>query len=219
MAFIMTFRSLIVRRETLDLDNVTIVSGPSITTDTFSTSDPAQALSVTTNTIIATGANTNIDIDLTPKGTGRVLLPRADIDEGFIDNVVIGGTAPVQVTATTALATQQIGYTTGAGGTVTQLTSKATGVTLNKVAGEITMHNAALNAQDAVTFTLTNSTIAATDVVVVNVKSGGTSGAYLVGIGKVSAGSCEITLFNTQAAGSLSEAVVLSFAVIKGVIS
>lgn len=210
----MTARSFVVRREVIELDDLAAV-----TSGSFSTTNPAEAVQITTNTIVATGTNTNIDIDLTPKGTGRVILPRAEIDEGFIDNVVLGGTTPVQVTATTALATQEIGYTTGAGGTITQATSKATGVTLNKTSGEITMNNAALNAQESVAFTLTNNTIDATDVVVVSIKSGATSNAYLAGIGKVSANSCEITLFNTQTSGSLSEAVVLSFVVIKGVTS
>lgn len=114
-------------------------------------------------------------------------------------------------------ATAGIGYATGAGGAETQLTSKSTGVTLNKICGQITMNNASLAHQEAVSFTLTNSTIAATDVVAVNVKSGGTAGAYLVSVGAVAAGSCSITLFNTQTSGNLSEAVVLSFAVIKAV--
>ena len=114
-------------------------------------------------------------------------------------------------------ATAGIGYATGAGGAETQLTSKSTGVTLNKICGTITMNNATLAHQEAVAFTLTNSAIAATDTVIVNVKSGGTAGAYLVSVGAVAAGSCSITLFNTQTSGNLSEAVVLSFAVIKAV--
>jgi len=110
-----------------------------------------------------------------------------------------------------------IGYATGAGGTVTQATSKSTGVTLDKICGEIVMNNATLAHQAPVAFTLTNSAIAATDVVAVSVKSGGTAGAYLVSAGAVAAGSCSITLFNCQTSGNLSEAVVLSFAVIKAV--
>jgi ribosomal protein S9 len=100
-------------------------------------------------------------------------------------------------------------------GAVTQATSKSTGVTLNKSAGQITMNNAALAAGVEVAFTLTNSAIAATDVLVVNVASGGTSAAYAAVVTAVAAGSAEITLSNLTA-GSLSEAVVLNFAVIKG---
>ena len=64
------------------------------------------------------------------------------------------------------LADSQLGYTTAAQGTVTQLTSKSTGVTLNKSAGRITMNAAALAGATAVSFTLTNSLISANDVIV-----------------------------------------------------
>lgn len=113
-------------------------------------------------------------------------------------------------------ATAGIGYATGAGGTVTQGTDKSTGVTLDKVTGTVTMHNATLNAGTTVGFVLTNSAIAATDVIVVNLKSGATADSYVVTVTAVAAGSCRIELRNTSA-GNLGEAVVLSFAVIKGV--
>lgn len=110
----------------------------------------------------------------------------------------------------------KLGYATGAGGAVTQATSKATGVTLNRPSGAITLHNAALAAATAVSFTLTNSTIAATDVVTVSIKSGATAGAYVATVDAVAAGSAQISLRNLTA-GSLGEAVVISFAVIKAV--
>jgi hypothetical protein len=109
-----------------------------------------------------------------------------------------------------------VGYATGAGGTVTQITSKATGVTLNRVTGQIVMEAGALAANTAVTFTLTNSAIAATDIIILNIVSGATVGAYIADISAVAAGSCQITLRN-MTAGSLSEAVVLGFAIIKSV--
>ena len=112
--------------------------------------------------------------------------------------------------------TAGVGYATGAGGTVAQITSKSTGVTLDKTTGTITLDAEALAGVTAVTFTLTNSTIAATDVVVLSHKSGGTAGSYLLSVSGVGAGSCGITVYNNTAA-PLSEAVVLSFAVIKGV--
>lgn len=109
-----------------------------------------------------------------------------------------------------------IGYSTGAGGAVTQATDKSTGVTLNKVCGAITMNGAALAAAAEVAFTLTNSTIAARDVIIVNVASVGTSAAYGLSVTAVAAGSCEITVGNWSG-GSLSEALVLNFVVIKAV--
>jgi hypothetical protein len=66
------------------------------------------------------------------------------------------------------------------GGTVTQATNKSTGVTLNTESGQITMNNAALADAAEVSFTVTNSKIAATDVVVACHGSAGTAGAYIV---------------------------------------
>jgi len=109
-----------------------------------------------------------------------------------------------------------VGYSTGTGGTVTQATDKSTGVTLNKRCGQITMNNAALAAAAEVSFTLTNSTIAATDVVMVSIASGATAGAYSVQCDATAAGSCRISVGN-RFASSRSEAIVLNFAVIKAV--
>ncbi len=116
--------------------------------------------------------------------------------------------------ADTLLSNNQIGYTAAAQGTVTQATSKSTGVTLNKSVGQITMNNAALAGADAVSFTLTNSFISAKDIIILNIASGATAAAYTVYVSSLSAGSAVITLRNLTAATSLSEAVVISFAII-----
>lgn len=108
-----------------------------------------------------------------------------------------------------------LGYGAGSGGTVTQATSKSTSVTLNKPSGQITMHNAALAAGAAVTFEINNSTFASTDVVVFAFNSGATAGSYSVVQAYGTTGVVGVTLRNVSA-GSLSEAVVLNFAVIKG---
>lgn len=108
-----------------------------------------------------------------------------------------------------------LGYGTGAGGTITQGTSKSTGVTLNKLAGQVTTHNAALAAGASVSFTLTNSTIAAADIVHVTIASGATADAYTVTVTATAAGSCRVQIRNNSG-GSLSEALVLNFAVLKG---
>lgn len=113
-------------------------------------------------------------------------------------------------------ATAGIGYGTGAGGIVTQATNKSTGATLNTVSGQITMNGAALAAAAEVSFTLTNSAVAATDVVMVSIASGATAGAYSVQCDAVAAGSCRISVGN-RSTGSLSEAIVLNFVVIKSV--
>jgi len=99
------------------------------------------------------------------------------------------------------------------GGTVTQLTDKSTGVTLSKVTGEITMHNAALAADTTVSFVLTNTLIAAGDYIHVQHVSGGTVGSYLV-VAVAAAGSATITVRNITT-GSLGEAIVLKFFVMR----
>lgn len=117
------------------------------------------------------------------------------------------------------LGTTGVGYQAGAGagGTVSQLTDKTTGVTLNKASGQITMNNASLGAGTIVSFVLTDSAIAATDVLVLNHISGGTPGSYGLNA-QCAAGSATINVRNNTG-GSLSEAIVLQFALIKGAIS
>jgi len=112
--------------------------------------------------------------------------------------------------------TGTFGYATGAGGTVTQATSKSTGVTLNKACGQITMDGAALAAGAVVSFAFTNSTIDADDLVMVIFYGGGLAVNYNVWASTPTAGACFINLRNITA-GSLSNAVELRFTVIKGV--
>lgn len=157
-----------------------------------------------------------------PEQIGGVLQSIAS--NGSIANQLLGqlievlsntGTIAASGEITSSGATSGIGYTTGAGGTVTQLTNKSTGVTINKVAGQITMNNAALNAGIEVSFTVTNSAVEATDIIMVQHTSGGTAGSYGVFVNSLAAGSFAITVTNLSA-GNLSEAVVLSFAIIRG---
>jgi len=117
---------------------------------------------------------------------------------------------------TTCYASQEIGYSTAAQGTVTQATSKSTGVTLNKSSGQITMNNAALANGAVVTFTLTNNLLSAKDVIIVNVSGGATTaGTYTALVSSIGTGSAVLGLYNISA-GSLSEAVILNYAIIHG---
>ena len=117
----------------------------------------------------------------------------------------------------TDLRDNKSGYVTGDGGAITQGTSKSTAVTLSKKCGQITLHNAALAADTTVSFTLTNTTIAATDLLVLNHVSVGTAGAYLLNA-QCAAGSASINVRNVTS-GSLSEAIVIGFALVKAVAS
>ena len=108
-----------------------------------------------------------------------------------------------------------LGFYTGAGGEVLQLTSKSTPFTLNKMCGEITTDGASLAAATIVSATWNNSLIAATDVVIINHKSGGTMGSYTINVA-CSAGTATLSIRNNTAS-PLSDSLVLNFVVIKGV--
>jgi hypothetical protein len=125
------------------------------------------------------------------------------------------GTSLAATGAITSSGTAGVGYATGAGGTVTQATSKATAFTLSKTTGTIQFAADALASQTGVNSTWTNTTIAANDLVVFTHISGGTLGAYTIACA-AGAGSATLTLRNTSG-GSLSEAPVFRFAVIKSV--
>lgn len=109
-----------------------------------------------------------------------------------------------------------VGYENGAGGTVTQATSKSTGVTLNNICGQITTNNAALAAATIVTFNVTCAAMAAADVVIMNHASGGTLAAYTINPRANTTGNFAVDIRNNTA-GSLSEALVLNYAIIKAV--
>jgi hypothetical protein len=182
--------------------NATPVDQPALTADLL---DSLQEVG-----LIASGAG-NTPLDLT---SGALTC-------GAVSCGAVTATSFTSVPSTGAItsssATAGIGYATGAGGAETQLTSKSTSVTLNTVTGRITMHNAALSANTTVTFTLTNSAIAANDLLVLNHVSGGTAGAYALNA-QAAAGSASINVRNITA-GSLSEAIVIGFAVIKSVVA
>jgi len=112
------------------------------------------------------------------------------------------------------LTANELGYTADAQGTVTQATDKSTAVTLNKSAGRITMNNASLATATNATFTLNNNLISANDTVILTISGGqATPGSYNVFANSLAAGSVSITLRNISG-GSLSEAIVINFALI-----
>jgi hypothetical protein len=109
-------------------------------------------------------------------------------------------------------AQSNVGYATGAGAAVTQITSRTTGVTINAACGAITLVSAA-GTTSWQSFTVTNSVVAATDTVIVNQKSG--TDLYRTHVTAVGAGSFRITFATT--AGTTTEQPVFTFAVIKAV--
>ncbi len=163
-------------------------------------------------TFLTTPSSANLAAALTDEtGTGAAVFANTPT----LVTPVIGAATGTSLTATGVIAstgTAGVGYATGAGGTVTQGTSRTTGVTLDKTSGAITLFSAAGSAT-AATFTVTNSTVAATDVIILNQKSG--TDLYDLMVTAVAAGSFNITFRTTG--GTTTEQPVFNFAVIKGV--
>jgi hypothetical protein len=114
----------------------------------------------------------------------------------------------------------------GLGGTVTQATSRSTGVTFDtstnrgKLCGAITTNAASLAAAAQVTFTVTNKAVGANDVIILSIKSGSTTpGSTWATVTAVAEGSFNISLANLTAATADVAALVINFMVIKSVVN
>lgn len=144
---------------------------------------------------------------------------KANLSSPTLVTPVIGAATGTSLAVTGAITSSGggVGYTTGAGGTVTQATSRTTGVTLNKLCGNITMFSAAQAANALVTFTLTNSFIEATDFLLVQHRSATNGGAWVFST-VCGVGSATISIRN-QTTASITEATPLRFTIIKGVTS
>ena len=128
------------------------------------------------------GTDANISLTLAAKGTGNILS-------------TLGA----------------LGYGAGAGGTVTKLTSRTTGVTINKPSGQITLFSAA-GSTTAASFTVTNSYVGAQDTISISQASG--TNLYVTSVTTVSAGSFVITFYTTG--GVSTDSPVFNFNVTKG---
>lgn len=187
---------------TITIPNVTkvyVVRNASSGTVTFTTGSgtTAQLLTGQSGLIISVGSN----------------VVYALITTHFGSSAITGGSF-------LASSTGGVGYATGAGDTTTQTTNRDTGVTINKTCGKITTHDASLASQGVATFTVTNSTVAATDTIVLTMVSNGGSSAYAVEytVYTIAGGSFGITYRNLTG-GALAQPFVFNFAVIKGATS
>jgi hypothetical protein len=128
---------------------------------------------------------------------------------------VIGAATGTSLAVTGSLrssGTAGVGYSTGAGGVVIQGTSRTTGVTINKITGQITLFSAA-GTTSATTFTVTNSTVNTTDAIILTQHTG--TDLYDLMVTKTTLGSFDITFRTTG--GTTTEQPIFNFAVIKGV--
>lgn len=109
-----------------------------------------------------------------------------------------------------------IGYSTGAGVAVTQLTSRTTAAptTGNKTSGAVTLFTTTAVVGTYFTFTVPNTAIAVTDTVSVSVR--GATNTYVAFVSAIVAGtSFNVTM--ASVAGTASDTPILNFNIIRGV--
>ena len=202
-ANVTTFPAIVSATGNVIAGNVTTAGLISATGNITGGNVNAAGLSLTGNVVSVLNVTGNITGgNITTPGTASV-----------VGNLIVSGTGGISLNDGGTM-----GYNAGAGGTVAQGGNKSTGVILNKPAGEITMQNTLLAADTSVSFTLTNSTIGTRDLLLLNVVGGvATPGTYNLDA-NCTTGSAVITVRNITG-GSLSEAIVLRFAVIKGSIT
>ena len=156
------------------------------------------------------------EITATTGGTIPALVATTATVSGAITSASVSTTEGITSTGATGAG---VGYATGAGGAVTQITSRTTGVTLSKLSGKITTDTSSLAAEGTADFVVTNTTVALGDVVVVCIQSGSNSGGTIVSVSTVTAGSFTIRVHNGNVAAGTAEtgAIIINFAVIKAV--
>lgn len=110
------------------------------------------------------------------------------------------------------------GFAAGAGGAVTQITSAATPVTLNKPTGRITTVALTTAAGAEEQFTVNNNQVGANDVVVLSTTYAG-AGVPMLSVTKVGAGVFDIVISNVAAVAAMNAAMAINFVVIKGAIA
>lgn len=190
------------------------------------TQNATDATSIATGSIIAAGGlglTKALWVGGLANIAGVVTLANAtDVSSKTAGGTIISGGLAIAKGLWVGLVTSfegRFGYVDGVGGAVTQGagSGKATAFTLSKLTGQITTDNANLAAGTIVAATWTNTTIGATDVVIVNHISGGTLGSYTFNVA-CGAGSATLQIRNNTA-GGLAEALVLRYVVIKGAIA
>lgn len=144
----------------------------------------------------------------------------AGIDLGS-DPIIASGTLTSSAGILSSSATAGVGYSTGAGGAVTQLTDRTTGVVLNTICGTITTDDASLAAEATADFVVTNSSVAITDVVQVSMQSGSNGGGTLINVAVTTAGSFTIRVHNGNVASGTAETgpILINFIITKSVVA
>jgi hypothetical protein len=82
----------------VSIDNIT--KGRIVNALSFDTDIAAAGVTLSGTTLAADGTDADINVNVTPKGTGSVVLSKADINGGTVDGTVIGGSSAAAATVT-----------------------------------------------------------------------------------------------------------------------
>ncbi|WP_147377675.1 hypothetical protein [Mesorhizobium waimense] len=98
---------------------------------------------------------------------------------------------------------------------VTQITSITTGVTVDAYSGVITTVSQTVAAAGEADIVVTNSKVAATDVIVACIKTHTSAGSFIAAVSAVAAGSFTLRLTNLHASAAGDNVLVINFLVLK----
>lgn len=215
-------------RLTGDFSNATLANRLLFQTSTVNGNTAISTIPNGTSSVASFNAHNSSD----PTNSGLAQMQALSTDIRFNSNIAGTGTYLPMTFYTGSLERMRIdtsgnvlvtgsggmGYSTGSGGTVTQATSKSTSVTLNKPSGLITLNGAALAANTTVSFTLNNTSISGSDVLIIQI-AGGVASAASYNVWASSGAGTATIYFRNITGGSLSEAANIQFSIVRGATS
>lgn len=170
------------------------------------------------------GVDGSNSLSLTVSAAGAITYNASGASAGhtFSDPVTVTGLLSATGGVRSSSASVPIGYATGAGGAVTQITSRATGVTMVPnpcTSGTITTDTTSLAGLAAADFIVTNSAVAIGDVVLCSIQSGSNGGNTDVTCATVTNGTFTLRVSNHNAAAGAAEtgALLINFIIVKAV--
>lgn len=193
---------------------ITLVSTQVVTALTITSTN----LTLNGAAITALAANVPVTWQKTAASTWNLVQPSATIGAGTASSLAVSGNTTFGGSALVTGGTGGIGYGTGAGTTGTQATNRSGAITLAAPAalsGTITGQATSLAAGAEAVATVTATSVAIGDVVVLSVQSGPTANTSVFSVSTVAAGSFAIKAHNLHATTADTGAPILNFAVIK----
>jgi len=171
-------------------------------------------------TFLATPSSANLIAAVTDEtGTGALVFANTPTlvtpNIGAATGTSLAATGLIKSSSSSA----GVGYATGAGGTVTQVTSLATAVTINTICGSITTVSGSIAGEACADFTVNNSAVTIDDVVTVCLRSGSNGGNTSVSVKTVTNGTFIVKISNHNAAVGAAEtgSMIINFAIVKAV--